>query len=199
MNNKYLSLIVVLCTLISSSIMIGFDVKQSNAEDKIVGVNSYKRNEEQITKKSKGTVNKSKETISKSNKIDTRIEEKEIVKDEEYDVDTNKRSKYEILMEEYMNSSSDTYEDYLYKEEKEAPVFKVSTDTIRKEVTLGDKQRLFVIATKLSPYDFAKIREYLYWKDEEEAVRRIIALIKEKLDYEDYEKVKSILGRYIYM
>ncbi|QGU94151.1 hypothetical protein GOM49_02465 [Clostridium bovifaecis] len=193
MNNKYLSLIVALCTLISSSIMIGFDVKQNNAKDSKIAESNFNRNEEKaaVTKKS----------ISKSNKKDVHIKEKEAVENKEgYDFDIDKKSKYEILMNEYMNSSLDTYENYLYKEENEdAPVFKVSTDVMREEVTLRDKQKLFIIATKLSPYDFAKIREYLYWKDEEEAARRIIALIKEKLDYKDYEKVKSILGRYIYM
>lgn len=202
MNNKWLSFIVVLCTLVSSSIMIGFDSEENDIENSLTITDSYKQPEKEIEKPKK--------VENESIKIEKKIEEnKESIKEENYTHnvdeynDSKQESKYEVSSDEYASKDEDMYDehkyDYSYKKQEDVPVFKVSTDVIRKEVTLKDKQKLFMIATKLSPKDFIKIKEYLYWEDEEEGTSRIINLIKNKLSNEDYEKVKSILGKYIYM
>lgn len=196
MNKRYLSFIVILCTFITSSIMLTFNAKEAYVEEEILVRNDYEANGDEFENK----IREYRETIDNEEmqlKDGSALPSGERDKDSSIGEEDNENI---VTTQDNTNLNIDTYEDYMLDDEKDASVFKVSTNIIREEVNLKEKQKLFSIAvTNLHPTDLLKIKEYLYWKDEEEGVRRIIDLIKEKLDCEDYKKVKDILDEYIYM
>lgn len=79
------------------------------------------------------------------------------------------------------------------------PVFKVASSEILASLSLLDKEKLLVIGSKLSPLDYARIKEHLYMKDRAEGVKKAVLLLKERLSREDYKKVKDIMDTYINM
>ena len=159
MNNRWLSFIVILCTLVSSCIMIGFSFEENDIKNSLTITDSYKQAEKEIEKPKKIQ----NESIKIEEKKES-VEEKYTHNMDEHN-DEKKENKYEISADKYISKPEYMHEcykdDYSYEKQEEVPVFKVSTDVIRKEVTLRDKQKLFMIATELSPKDFIKIKEYL--------------------------------------
>lgn len=99
------------------------------------------------------------------------------------------------------SDSLDEYDyDYDYDDkEKEQSVFKVSTSKIVENLTTSDKMKLLYISIKLGKEDYNRVEKYLYADDAEDGVLKALKLLKESLSEKEYEKVRSIAGRFIDM
>lgn len=202
MNNRNLSISVIFSTIISVCIMLlvsngrGCTAENTNLKNKskICGkknnnVNlediNHKKNKHITQKYDKDTNNKNLTDDDNFNKNEGKVEKIEgISTDEVYE-----KEEYD---ESFYIENEDIEEDKI-----EVPVFKVSTDVIRKELTFKDKQKLLVMASKLSPFDYGRIKKDLYCPDAEEGVKDALLLVRERLSDKDYEKVKDILDRFI--
>jgi hypothetical protein len=84
-------------------------------------------------------------------------------------------------------------------EQNEQSVFKVSTGRIMENLTPTDKIKLLFISIKLGKDNYKKVEEHLYAKDAENGVLKALKLLKENLSEKEYEKVRSIAGKFIDM
>lgn len=102
----------------------------------------------------------------------------------------------------YGPQKSDSLDDYDYDYDdkvNEQSVFKVSTSKIEESLTASDKIKLLYISIKLGKEDYKKVEKYLYAEDAEDGVLKALKLLKESLSEKEYEKVRSIAGRFIDM
>lgn len=202
MNNRELSIIVIFSTIICVCIML----LVSNGRC-CTGENTNLKNKSKICAEKNNNMNleginekKNKHIIQKYDKDENN---KNLTEDVNFNKNKRKVEKIEDISTDEVYKKG-KYNKYFYIENEgieedmmEVPVFKVSTNVIRKELTFKDKQKLLVMASKLSSFDYCRIKKDLYCPDAEEGVKDALLLARERLSEKDYEKVKKILDRFI--
>lgn len=78
-------------------------------------------------------------------------------------------------------------------------VFKVSKDDIQSKLSLADKEKILNAAMKLSPVDYARIKQYVELENSEEGIRKSMKLLKERLSEKDYNKVRETTSKFLNM
>ncbi len=220
MNRKILSITIIMCTIICVFIMI-----HSNKED--IKKNSVKEKVEVLNKSqntNKKTVNEKIE--EKNNNVNIGSSSKEIKKDTIVATDSYKKDKMDMIgmkmdddkkefssefnvkgeekdvknSQETVNKTNNNDKNNTPKlsEKNDVPVFKVSKYKIKDDLTLGDKQKLLSVASKLSAVDYEKINGYLK-NGSDKDIKNTIGLLKQRLSDKDYEKVEEVAEKFINM
>ena len=219
MKKIHASWIVMISTVISVTIM-------SSCSGYISNSNQYEKGEISVRKVAEinSNLNQEKNKINEATDINDNIQEDDVPQ-KEISINNNKSedenrndildtSSMKVDIEEadfdkhiygsgYVPKESNSLEDYNYKnkedEQNEQSVFKVSTGKIMDNLTSTDKIKLLYISIKLGRDNYKKVEEYLYAKDAENGVLEALKLLKEKLSEKEYEKVRSIAGKFIDM
>ncbi|SHH50459.1 hypothetical protein [Clostridium grantii] len=163
---------------------ISMDIKEKIDNDNLIEESNqinFKTND----KEEKNSFDESNQTNdnNKDNLIEKNTDNTNI-QNEEKKVDETKEE-----INKYDSSKTEIVED--------VSVFKVSSSEIFSSLTLSDKEKLLVVGSKLSPIDYACMKEYLYMDDRDEGAKKAILLLKSRLSNEDYAKVKEIMDDYI--
>ncbi|MBC2579837.1 hypothetical protein [Clostridium sp. DJ247] len=233
MSKRFLSFIVIICTIFCVLIMLFSDritLKKEANSDKIQVIDN--------TKPIKGDSKPNKDIISENNNMQKENESKTNKINSYVDTDEYKRFKMGKLQQEIKKDKDDFFNkskvednskydkgnsnDNLDKGNKKAnsseskkelsgnkdntsnsvkegmPVFKISKYKVKDSLTFTDKEKLLVIASKLSAVDYEKINEYLQ-KGSDEDIKNTIKLLRERLSDKDYEKVREVAGKFINM
>jgi hypothetical protein len=219
MKKIHASWIVMISTVISVTIM-------SSCSGYISNSNQYEKGEISVRKVAEinSNLNQEKNKINEATDINDNIQEDDVPQ-KEISINNNKSedenrndildtSSMKVDIEDadfdkhiygsgYVPKESNSLEDYNYKnkedEQNEQSVFKVSTGKIMDNLTSTDKIKLLYISIKLGRDNYKKVEEYLYAKDAENGVLEALKLLKEKLSEKEYEKVRSIAGKFIDM
>ncbi|MCY6958796.1 hypothetical protein [Clostridium brassicae] len=223
MNKRILSVLIIFCTVTFSYVMIQLSIKRyehkvyinNNIDDNYTSNKTINQNKRKLEKQD---INKYKN--DKSSSKNKGIEEnKEIIKENQKSiVKNNESNKKKLEQQENNNKVNDNNEvndnmntprdeqvnvensrsDLKVQEhKKKQPFFKVPTKDIRDNLTLRDKQKLILLARKLSPFDYSRIRMDLHCEDEEQGVRDAIILARQRLSHEDYQNIRNILEKFI--
>ena len=132
------------------------------------GNNSYDEKEEDILDSYEFQIEDKKENIEE--------------KITDVDKDENAKEKFEV-------------ESSLEEESKE--VFRVDKYSIPKKIAKSDKLKLVSIAKNLSISDYGLLLEHIKRSDELDAAVDIFRILKDRLENEEYKKMKDILSPYI--
>lgn len=186
-----LSSILAICAM-TYSISTKMDIVDKNIE-KPISVR-----EDTLTEKEPSFKGKENEILNDKNINST---DNEVIENMHEVIETNENDEdflesEDILSENNKDISLNNVEESTIED---MPVFKIASSEILASLSLLDKEKLLVIGSKLSPLDYARIKEYLYMKDRDEGVKKAILLLKERLSREDYKKVKDIMDAYINM
>ena len=192
MSRKKLCFIVIFCTITCVYIML-------NHWNKYVSPN-YNGYKEEVNSKvnTKGELESDNKKQNNTNvKIDKKVVEKKkivndkiVVKEKVNDVNTDVRNSSE---KDLINNSNGSENEETY-----AAAFKVSKNEIMSSLSLIDKGRILIIASKLSAIDYKKIQELLKIGDEK-GIITAIKLLKEKLSEKDYTKIRGIAEKFLNM
>ncbi|GKU23326.1 hypothetical protein [Clostridium folliculivorans] len=202
---KIYSWIVVFITLISVEVMVvnyKYDYKklQVSSKQDLTSKQSGIKKEKQPTQNNQANKQSSDKLNSQSEtKINTNIDSSAKI-----DVDLNKQnvssngSELENKYNDYVNKE-DNYDSGIFDEESvpTVSIFKIDKNTIINRIGMADKAKLIYLSRKLSITDYDNIQEDLKSSNEIEASKDIFTILKKKLSYSDYEKVKNILSPYI--
>ena len=192
MGRKKLCVIVIFCTISCVCIMLSHWNKYVSPN-----YNGYK---EEVNSKvnTKGELESdNKKQNNTSVKIDNKVAEKKkiandkiVVKEKVNDDNTDVRNSSE---KDLINNSNGSENEETY-----AAAFKVSKNEIMSSLSLIDKGRILIIASKLSTIDYKKIQELLKIGDEK-GIITAIKLLKEKLSEKDYNKIRGIAEKFLNM
>ncbi|MFA9397718.1 MAG: hypothetical protein ACERKV_05555 [Clostridiaceae bacterium] len=207
MKKKLYSLVVIITTIVSTFTMTrswNYDV-----EDELVnnGVqeNKYVKHYYYVKETDADKVEQddvdSGCDISKINK-EINDEKEDVVLDQdkkeiEQEVDDSENEKNESQEDKVINSYMNNDKYQISLEEDTRSVFKQDKNNMK--LSAADKAKLFLIAKKLSKSDYKRLEDYIYSDDAELAVKNCIHLLRDRLTDKDYEKVKKILNKYIYL
>ena len=223
MNKKILSIIVILCTIISVTIMLfsnKVNIKEESTKDRIEVVNdignlhkktiaieakrNVLKNEESNTSKIKNpdinidNINNSKQNEShnvNNAKNNDSIDKNNIT----YDIkNVNKTVQKSDINDKNMTSSEkgDVTKDTNTLLKQDVSVFKVSKWRVQDSLTLLDKEKLLSVVMKLSPVDYKKITQYLQ-NGSNEDIKNTIKLLRERLSDKDYKKIMEVAQKFI--
>jgi len=176
-----------------------------NYWSKQVGIDNYEQDKEQVNSKEDNkklnnnigvidtkTEEKKKEEESKNKTEDNKIVvDENVIKNNDNSITSNEESLISENKEESINDGSVEEEDY-------ASAFKVSKSDIMSSLSLLDKGKILIIATKLSSVDYKKTQEFLQIGDEK-GIINAMKLLKEKLSEEDYSKVREVAEKFLNM
>ena len=199
--------IIIISTTISICIMLlsGID---NNQEKKEVNKQGSTKNEIQITidkskdvsTTSKTHLDEKKAIIASENKEESivtkepgkPIEEKNNIESTKAPENSNKNESPALQVpEENLKKDEDT--------EKTAAVFKVNREDIYGGLSLLDKEKLFLISTKLKASDYKKIYDLLQVDVDGTGTLSALKILKERLSKNDYSKIKQIFNKFINM
>lgn len=211
MSKKILSLIVILCTTICVGIMIyssKVDINENSVKGKVEVMNESKKSDTGNSKKQntksedKRNLNEesSKKSIAitdsyKKNKMEAIEDKINQDKKELFTEDNSANNKESQIIE---SKADDNKNDTSSNNEKDVSVFKVSKSKIKDDLTIGDKEKLLSIGSKLSAVDYEKVNEYLK-NGSEDDIKNTIKLLKERLSDKDYKKVQQVAEKFINM
>lgn len=225
MNKKMLSLVVIVCTIITVGFMFYLtkedDILEQQGIQQVQQIQE-KGNQKNKNEKTSGDLNKNK--IVSNNQVDNKKEvetkkevddkkevenKKEIentknvdgnkVENKKTNIDENKDNSSTNTDNQTTNNTSDNKNDInksIVAEESKS-VFKVDKNTIMDKINFQDKLRLMNITRKLSIIDYGTINKNLKGQDEYNCARDIFRILKSRLSSKDYNEVKEILKPYI--
>lgn len=136
------------------------------------------------------TNNQKNKEVNNDTAIESNIEDNNATVDKNDDISSNFNNK---LNSEDNNTVDDN------NNEKAISVFKVDADKIEDELTLSDKEKILRIASKLSPVDYVKVKNYLESNNSENGVIETMKLLKKRLTDSDYKKIREIAGKFLNM
>lgn len=207
---KYYYFIIIISTLLSCSTMYLYSYTISvkrNGEAQIINKKDCIYKNKQCNNNNDNTNPNVLETGNQQ--IDAKVENVETNTKEEMDSSKFKSNEFKPEQidnkKESENSSINTDSNannvsIKYDSEIETqPVFKVKKDDIFSSMSIIDKERVFVIATKLSKTDYNKIVYLLKNDNNGSGVISSFQILKDKLSKKDYLKLKGIAGKYINM
>lgn len=250
MSKSKMSVIIILCTIITVTAMIkpdiftiqGISETKTSILDNIKKINLFSKSDKKV-KSQKVTYNdvvqSSEITVKDVNTGKVDIPLKNSINKSSLDKGTKSVSKYGIILTEEAKKSklNEMHESQIediknYYNEKyaqkdnskkevskqvskepntkkettkdnseigEAPVFKVSKEEIKEKLSLSDKQKLLLVARKLSPSDYEKINQYISNEGDEQGIIDAIKLLRDRLSDKDYEKIKEVAGKFLNM
>lgn len=185
MNKKLLCCILIACTLITSGTIIYVLFYDSENNVQAEEVLEVENEEPQEIKK---------EDLKKNVEI---VNNKENVKKSEANVYDKETKKSEETKESSGEKTSQESSSSIAKKEEAKSVFKVNYKSIEDSLSSMDKAKLLFIENKLSTVDEGRVKDYLSDNDHEEGVKKVYKLLKQRLNEDDFNKVKEILERYI--
>ncbi|WP_461206710.1 hypothetical protein [Clostridium sp. DL1XJH146] len=219
MKKGYLSIIIILCTIISVILMThdyNLNGKQECAEiidrekievreyqdSQVINNTTIKDNIEEVKENCNNDEDVTKACIDMKNNN----EEKKIIENlnnsnnsnNANNANCNEKDDIGIIQNEKNTSQKNENIDEIYiLNEKDVSVFKVDADKILDELTLNEKKTLLFLGTKFSPIDYVKIKNYLYMDDREEGVSCALKLAEKRLTNEDFKKMEDVIDEYI--
>lgn len=204
MKKKYLSILVILLTMI----LVIFMIKGSRNDD---GYTMVKRKQEIKTEEKLADSSK----ISNEKELDNFISDLESknykeenlsnnsgekIKKENNDIESKNTITKEQALEEDINSIKETDSEYqIDKSDNETKevIFKVDKEKIISKMTSEDRKTLTKMVKKLSMYDYARMINTIKNNGEEEAALDVLEILTKRLNNEEYNKIKGILDPYI--
>ncbi|WP_163195696.1 hypothetical protein [Clostridium thermarum] len=195
MKYKLLSFLVVLTTTVSVAVMLLSSKLQTDVEPYEEVKLVQKENEEKQAHEEQALKDQSSDS-SKANDENTEEEDSKTEQEEEGSIP--QEHSFVVIDNRKNKGQSQTKQ-----EEEEYPdsaaVFKVESYTIEDRLTLAEKARLLTVAAKISPVDYARINNYLYDENASRGIINTFSLLKTRLSSKDYEKVKDIAEKYMYV
>lgn len=196
MNKKYLSIIVIIATLISVSLMILYSNTSYESDYIMVQENENKVLKEklfaEIENKAKENQLNNKEKINIDNKEE--INKKNEVVDDSFSQE-QKKNKDQIKNNNINESTVNSQEKNLINEEEN--LFKVDKEEILTKLSEDEKKNLKKLTKKLSINDYVNIIYSIKNKGELECCLKITAILQSRLSEEDYKEVRVIFEPYI--
>lgn len=201
--------IIMVSTTISICIMLLLGTGKSQEKKEISNIENTKVQNQIIIDKSKSlktpimslgnleedkSINASKNTEKDTTVKETEkpIEEKNTVQSAKATENNNKdESKVLPIQEENLKKEEET--------ENTAAVFKINREDIFGELSFADKEKLFLISTKLKASDYKKISNLLEVDVDGQGVLTSLKILKERLSKNDYAKIKQIFSKFINM
>ncbi len=204
MKKKYLSILVILLTMI----LVIFMIKGSRNDEGYTMVKSEQeiKTEEKLADSSK-IINKKEldnfisDLESKNHKEENLSNNSgEKIKKENNDIEFENTITKEQALEEDINSIKETDSEYqIDKSDNETKevIFKVDKEKIISKMTSEDRKTLTRMVKKLSMYDYARMINTIKNNGEEEAALDVLEILTKRLNNEEYNKIKGILDPYI--
>ena len=204
MKKKYLSILVILLTMI----LVIFMIKGSRNDEgyTIVKGEQEIKTEEKLADSSK-IINKKEldnfisDLESKNHKEENLSNNSgEKIKKENNDIEFENTITKEQALEEDINSIKETDSKYqIDKSDNETKevIFKVDKEKIISKMTSEDRKTLTRMVKKLSMYDYARMINTIKNNGEEEAALDVLEILTKRLNNEEYNKIKGILDPYI--
>lgn len=204
MKKKYLSILVILLTMI----LVIFMIKGSRNDEgyTIVKGEQEIKTEEKLADSSK-IINKKEldnfisDLESKNHKEENLSNNSgEKIKKENNDIEFENTITKEQALEEDINSIKETDSEYqIDKSDNETKevIFKVDKEKIISKMTSEDRKTLTRMVKKLSMYDYARMINTIKNNGEEEAALDVLEILTKRLNNEEYNKIKGILDPYI--
>ncbi len=204
MKKKYLSILVILLTMI----LVIFMIKGSRNDEGYTMVKSEQeiKTEEKLADSSK-IINKKEldnfisDLESKNHKEENLSNNSgEKIKKENNDIEFENTITKEQALEEDINSIKETDSKYqIDKSDNETKevIFKVDKEKIISKMTSEDRKTLTRMVKKLSMYDYARMINTIKNNGEEEAALDVLEILTKRLNNEEYNKIKGILDPYI--
>lgn len=210
MSRKNLYIIVVFCTISCLCIMLNdWSKYQSvNYEQDKVEINSKIYNKEDLKVDNKKineknvVINKVVEQKKKAEVEKKKVEDNIKIEDNKIIVsqkanENNDRPK--SSSEQSYNNDQTINSDYdIESDENYAAAFKVSKSDIINKLSISDKGKIFIIATKLSALDYSKTQQFFQMGDEK-GIINAIRFLKKILSEKDYNKVREVAGKFLNM
>lgn len=188
MNKKILTVIIIIATIVSVIFIFYPNNKAGSSDEKI----QVRNNVDEVGENSIEKVDNSEEITEKSDNNENAENSEPLIK-----VQENNDSTYNKTQEEssnnYENKEYDSKEDTLTA----AKIFKVDKNTIENKLSVSNKAKLLYYASKLSNFDYARIKDVLENGNEIDGAKDIVKILKSRLNDKDYEEVKKILEPYI--
>ncbi|WP_066871836.1 hypothetical protein [Clostridium mediterraneense] len=204
MKKKYLSILVILLTMI----LVIFMVKGSRNDDGYIMVKSDQeiKKEEKLADSSKIINEKELDNFISDLESKNHNEENlsndsgEKIKKENNDIEFKNTITKEQALEEDINSIKEIDSEYqIDKSDNETKevIFKVDKEKIISKMTSEDRKTLTRMVKKLSMYDYARMINTIKNNGEEEAALDVLEILTKRLNNEEYNKIKGILDPYI--
>ncbi|MGL4742632.1 MAG: hypothetical protein ACRC41_17870 [Sarcina sp.] len=207
MNKKYLSVLIIIATIILSGFMIFRN--KTNTEDGLIQVKNkdLSNTKEILSEKDKITdvdleellniIEMSKEKLEKSKAQSNEDELKTQVETTNTDeVTDEEKVKNPTISEEQMIEYEKTTENTI---NETVQVFKVDKTTIVEKLSFDEKLLLLNLTKELSMNDYATIIKSIKNKGELECVREVNRILESRLNDKSYESVKKVVEPYINM
>lgn len=202
MKYKFLSVLVVLSTMLSVSAML----LSRNSLNPGNEQNNSKSNVSQSIPQKSNSSGVSKEKSSNSSLETGNIIQKEEESNSKVNVNSNDKAEVDTIPNQQSfividkrNSSEaiDSGEVSQSGYPDSTAVFKVESSTIEDSLSIMDKAKLLGVATKISPVDYARIYNYLYDENSARGIINTFRLLKTRLSNSDYDKIKDIASQYM--
>ena len=204
MKKKYLSILVILLTMI----LVIFMIKGSRNDDGYTMVKSDQeiKKEEKLADSSKIINEQELDNFISDLESENRNEENlsndsgEKIKKENNDIEFKNTITKEQALEEDINSIKEIDSEYqIDKSDNETKevIFKVDKEKIISKMTSEDRKTLTRMVKKLSMYDYARMINTIKNNGEEEAALDVLEILTKRLNNEEYNKIKGILDPYI--
>lgn len=193
MNKKILSLIIILCTIIS--VFIIRYAHKINIDDNFISnrirVFNHKQNKQQNNNEN-NNIKKysylfSDICVSNINSDYKKSKFDELGQKFEYDKEDFFKQSGEIIKNNNTKSTNESSE-----EEKENKY----TPKLEKNLTAVEKEKLLTVSNKLSAVDYEKVKMWL-GSDKSQESMEALKLLKQRLSNDDYQKIKSISDEFI--
>lgn len=193
MNKKFLTILVILATIISV-VFILYPSDQKNSIEQSVQVKNANTSKKKVVDKSndENSISIKNDKLQEENKVDDKVQgenNESLIKVE--------GNEYE---DSYIDNSKNKYNEFNKDEEESltaSMIFKVDKNTIENKISVSNKAKLLYYASKLSNFDYAQIKNILDNGDEVDGAKDIVRILKNRLKASDYEEVKKILSPYI--
>lgn len=218
MNKKYLSVLLILVTLILSIYMIVFrGIKnddytlvdsskqisetsqadlvsmEKNMNELIDDINEAENEAENKNEERKSNVKKEEqinESVDKNSKIKIEYEKEK----SNLDKDNNSKVNEEKVTE--INSEKEMFVEDSFSDDSK-PVFKMDKNLIVGDMSMQNKATIIKMTTKLSMQDYASIIDTINKCGELESVVKINNILESRLSNDDYKVLEDIFDQYI--
>lgn len=208
MNKKFMSLIVILITVITVFIMIYNSQNELNQNYNEKDINEYSaaKGQSNVNAKNNKKIAENKDNSNKRNdnqkNINITSNENNVDNNNSSDKQENNSSNTIAIVNNSnsnvnMDSNSKTSTSKSSNNDSSIKVFKVSKKDIVNELSFSDKLKLVSISKTLSPDDFNSLQDDINSRDEKKGVSKAMSLLKKRLDESDFNKVKFIASKYI--
>lgn len=193
MKKKYLSALVIIATAIFVYLMLSYNSTVYEDEYKMVQKNENNYSKEELFNEILRSEKKYEEKEIKSDYENKEEVDKKEIKIEDKNIEEQIEKTNEKEVEIIENKIVEPKVNEIKKEE----LFKVKKEDILTKLSKEDKKVLRNTVKKLSISDYVTIVNSIKNNGELECCLKITNILKERLNEEDYEKIKIVLGEYV--